>query len=277
MKKWLSLVWMVGIILGLFAAGGSEATSYTIDGNVNDWGIDLSSATSAGYLDTNLPLGGWDVDYVTEDNADKYHKWTKVGPLYSYYNYFDAEAMYFDNDQSYAYIAIIQGLPKDGYDPPRNGGDYTFKPGDIFIDVDYDGIYEYGLNISDSHLYNNHTCNEEYYTKVYYNDGSEANPWKINEDKLWLDKGEVTFVYSGEQYTHYVLEAAIPLSYLGLSANPDDPIQPLTIHWTQECGNDYLNLDADINPVPEPATMLLLGSGLIGLGWFGRRKVRNVP
>jgi len=69
MKKWLSLVWMVGIILGLFAAGGSEATSYTIDGNVDDWGINLSSATSKGYLDTNLPSGGLDIDCVTEDNA----------------------------------------------------------------------------------------------------------------------------------------------------------------------------------------------------------------
>jgi PEP-CTERM motif len=43
-------------------------------------------------------------------------------------------------------------------------------------------------------------------------------------------------------------------------------------HWAMTCGNDVIEGGA---PVPEPATMFLLGSGLIGLAGLGRRKFKK--
>jgi len=44
-------------------------------------------------------------------------------------------------------------------------------------------------------------------------------------------------------------------------------------HYTMGCGNDNIMGQGEIIPNPEPATMLLLGFGLLGAAGLGRKKI----
>lgn len=260
MKKLIFAIMFISIVF----TGTPAYAVYSINGDVSDWGIDLSAAFNKGYLDDNLPSGGNDIDYVAEDNTD-----TATGgyvePGYSTGNMYDAEAMYFDNDNEFVYLAIISGLPQTGA---------QFGPGDIFIDTglyqdplsaSYDGnkLYRYGfaIDISEKKLYSVDSWNQSYYSQHR----AAADPFSIGSG---TGLGAVDFAYSGNINSHYVMEAKIPLAMLGIGHGETD----VWLSWTMRCGNDYLKMQADTVVAPEPMSMVLFGSGLFGILSIRRKK-----
>ena len=264
---------MIAQALCLIAFLSGALHAYVIDGLVmNDWGINLTEAVTKGYLDAHTPTAGNDIDFITEDNADAtrntalWHGYWQVGPQYSAGNMCDAEALYFDNDATNAYIAIIQGLPFAGAATPAGSSPSYIWPGDIALNTDGDNIYEYGLNIlslTQATLMRN--CS-------WQNGQYSGTPYQITGGQNV--QTPISFAYSAAAINgHYVMEASIPLAALGLNAV--DTVKNIGIHWTMSCGNDLLTLKADVNPVPipEPSTFILMSMGLIGsLFSFGRKR-----
>ena len=249
----------IGILILLITLiiAPSAMAGYIVDGSVSDWGIDLNLASSDGYLDGVSPTSPTANSETEDDNSVD----GNVGYLNPGWGgqTFDVEAMYFDNDATTGYLAIITGFPITGAQ--------NFLPGDLGISADNDFIYEYGIDLPYDNGVPVQLETVSAWTSVFYPDyGTVADPFQINAS---TDAGDATFAYSGTATnSHYVYEFSFLLADLGLENGGD-----VNFHWTMGCGNDFLVLQADVNPVPEPASMLLLGIGLIGLGIVGRKRL----
>ena len=228
----------------LFLAALPPAQAYLINGLLDDWGVQPHMQWT--------PAGA-SVSWVQEDNWGSAHPDFPSGG-----EQYDAEAMYCDITGGMAYVALVTSFPRMGIQ--------SALPGDFGIDLNMDGIYEYGLKTTGAHaggLFANPTW-------LTTTDFPISSPSRIIGGTL-LDMQPLAYQQleiTENGYPTWVIEGRFDWASLG------SPTGTMGLHWTMDCGNDMLNLE--VNPIPEPATVLLLAPGLAALYGYSRRRKRPI-
>jgi len=260
---------MVIIALVICDAGNRDAMAITIDGGWTDWGITVADDNNS------LLTPGAGITSVIEDTNDLAPTNFYLGPGYGG-QACDVEALYSKIEGGYFYFAVVSGVRPDN-------GFSLYEPGDIVITTDT-AFYalettgdRYNLTTSGYVASTTSTGSAGYLYEVTGTTtlGDGLINWKDktdNQDPVQLDSvssnnlienyGEFSYTGNDKTSQHSFMEGKIDMALLNG--------WPTTVHFAVACGNDGLTVD--VAPIPEPATMLLLGTGLICLAGLGRKK-----
>jgi len=255
------------LVLGLPLVITVPAMAYTIDGDLDDWGVNPANDSWT----ANPPA------------LSVYDDW-RYGPTStgSHHNpgieQCDIEAMYAADGGAYVYFAIITSMPPEGH----NYNGHHLIPGDLALNLDNDNGtggygYEYGIKLTND----SRTVSGEIGDVFYMPGWEKLNP-EVAQDVVEFSNmvngtktghAEVVYkLYSDWSYdngaSNYVIEMKVPKDALGISGNGTADLLA-----TVSCTNDALVIeDFTYTPVPEFTTIAVPLAMVLGLFYYYRRK-----
>jgi hypothetical protein len=155
----------------------------------------------------------------------------------------------------------------------------ALSAGDLFIDVNSNGYWDYVVASSTGNIY---TFADNSFALGSYSTGSSnyilswgSSGFIIRQNHPVLynvasNLGVSTGTATVSPFNSQTLNTPLAFSFTGLNLLVGSDF---TIGWDVSCANDVI-YERVTAPVPEPATLLLLGSGLLGLASFRRKRNR---
>lgn len=272
-----------GIWLGLLAmvVCAGSASAITTNGSWTDW------FTYGGNVNSDT----WNENLVTLLNPNIRTQNDEEGPtpggggqlfdieqIFYFFEDFDGSD---DNSGGILHVGLVTGFP--------SGGSQNLYAGDLFIGLGGGvGYNDVAIAVGTENTVANDGGAR--FGNAWLNTGApnwtlesvnvpahqvQTDPYRVDEDNspgAQDISGSATVAWGG-QGVHNFLEVALVIGGAQELLLTDDQDGGIGLHWTMQCGNDEIDVEDDtpFAPVPEPATMVLLGMGVLGIALRARR------